>query len=141
MVSYGFSWKTCSLNLEQRIPLGEPLLHLELRGVIAAGAVVVEGPDVAELRERPQQLRARDRRRVEGRSREQTAERIRDECGEEIDVGLIAHAAGRKVLRRDGVELDLAGARAAARRQIPSAAAGVAAFDEPLALQLTLQAD
>jgi len=83
-VSYGFNWNTCSLNLdhsvrrEQRVAAGEPFFDLELRRVVAAGAVVVECADVPELRERTQQLRSWDRLRVEGASQQQAPEWIRN---------------------------------------------------------------
>ena len=55
--------------------------------------------------------------------------------------GLIALAARRQILRRRAVEFDLPCRSAAARRQIPAAAAHIGPFDQPLVRQLALDAD
>src|SRR5207237_7980709 len=117
---------------QHRVAAGEALLDLDLPRVIETRAVIVERADVAELRKRPQQLRARDRRGVEA-GRQQAEERVRHELREEVDRRLIARLARRQVLRGNAVEIDLPRLSAAARGQVVAAAAGVAYFEDPCA--------
>ena len=123
---------------QHRVSPGEPLLDFRLRRMIDAGAVVVEGAHVGELRVGTEQLRARDRRAVEAGAGYQVGERVGDELRQKVDRGLVALPAGRQVLIGDGIQFDLAGGAAASGRQVPSAAAGIADLEQPLAGQLAL---
>ncbi len=114
------------IGAENRVAVGEPLLQLHLERVVLARAVVVERRHVAELRERPQQLRPLNRRAVEAGPGISPRNGFVTLLDEEVVRRIVAIAAGcRQVLRRDPIEVDLARLPSAAGRNVPAAAADI----------------
>ena len=118
------------VGADDRVAVAEPLLESQLSRVVLAGAVAAVGRHAGELRERTQQVRARDIRSV-GAGRQQAGERVGHLHREKVDRRLVARRAGREILSRDVVQLEVC-------REVVSVAADVPGLEQPLTRQFSL---